>query len=104
MQPVRCPLEKRDRTFTSAVTIRAWLAQHRPAATAVTIVTMEPHARRSRLLFEKALGSNVRVGVVALENQEYDSRYWWKYSEGVKEVVSEGVAYLYARLFFHPES
>jgi hypothetical protein len=104
VQAVKCPAEKRDRTFTCALTIKAWLAQHRPGATAVTVVTMGPHARRSRLLYEKALGPKIRVGVVALQSEEYDSRHWWKYSEGVKEIVSEGTAYLYARLFFHRES
>jgi hypothetical protein len=104
VQAVRCPPEKRDRTFTCAVTIKGWLTQHRPAATAVTIVTLGPHARRSRLLYEKAFGPGVKVGVIAIEDQEYESRYWWRYSEGVKEIISEGAAYLYARFFFHPES
>ena len=27
----------------------------------------------------------------------------WRYSEGIKEVISEGSAYMYARVFFHPK-
>jgi hypothetical protein len=104
VQAVKCPAEKRDRTFTCAVTIKAWLEQHHPGTRAVTIVTLGPHARRSRLLYEKALGPDINVGVIALENQEYDSHYWWRYSEGVKEIVSEGAAYIYVRLFFRPEA
>jgi len=104
VQPVPCPKEKRDRTFTSAIAVKAWLAQHDPTATAVTIVTLGPHARRSRLLYEKAFGPGVDIGVVALENQDYDATRWWKSSEGVKEVISESAAYVYARIFFHPQS
>jgi hypothetical protein len=104
VQAVRCPPTKRDRTFTCAVTVKAWLEQHHPSAAGVTIVTMGPHARRSRLLYEKVFGSKVDVGVIAMQNQEYDRHRWWEYSEGVKEIVSEGTAYFYTRLFFHPES
>jgi hypothetical protein len=102
VHPVPCPLEKRDRTFTCAVTIKAWLAQHDPTAADVTVVTLGPHARRSRLLYEKAFGPGVQIGVIALEDQDYDARHWWRYSEGVKEIVSESAAYFYVRLFFHP--
>ena len=98
--PVRCPAEKRDRTFTCGVTVKAWLEQHHQNVKTVTIVTVGPHARRSRLLYEKAFGPGIPIGVVAVTNEEYDSRHWWKYSEGVKEIVSEGVAYLYDRLAF----
>jgi hypothetical protein len=102
VQPVRCPLEKRDRTFTCAVTVKTWLEQRHQTPTAVTVVTLGAHARRSRLLYEKALGPDVEVGVVAMEDQDYDARHWWRYSEGVKEIISESAAYVYARLFFHP--
>jgi DUF218 domain len=101
VQPVRCPLEERDRTFTSAITVKAWLAQHHQTPTTVTVVTLGTHARRSRLLYQRAFGPDVRLGVIALENEEYDTRHWWRYSEGVKEVISESSAYLYARMFFH---
>ena len=43
------------------------------------------------------------VGIIAVPNPDYDSSRWWRYSEGVKEVVSESVAYLYARFLFHPK-
>ena len=40
--------------------------------------------------------------MIAVESEEYEQTRWWRYSEGVKEVISEGAAYLYVRLFFHP--
>ena len=68
------------------------------------IVTQGPHARRSRLLYEKAFGGDVEVGVIATEDPKYDPAHWWRSSEGVREVMSEAIAYGYARLFFHPSS
>jgi hypothetical protein len=35
-------------------------------------------------------------------NPDYDAKHWWQYSEGVRDVLSEGVAYLYAKFFFWP--
>jgi hypothetical protein len=43
-----------------------------------------------------------RFGIIAVPNPDYDAPHWWRYSEGVEDVVKEGVAYLYARLFFFP--
>ena len=60
------------------------------------------HARRTQLLYQKTLGQDVSIGIIAVPNPGYDARHWWRYSEGVEDVVKEGVAYLYARLFFFP--
>jgi hypothetical protein len=62
------------------------------------VITLGPHARRSRLLYQKAFGNAVSLGVISLADPAYDSRYWWRSSEGVREVWGEAVAYLYARL------
>ena len=66
----------------------------------VNVLTEDVHARRTCLLFQKALGHNVVVGVIAVPNPDYDANHWWRYSEGVKDVVAESVAYIYARLLF----
>jgi hypothetical protein len=95
---------RRDRTFASAVALRKWLQSHHENVQAINLVTLSAHARRSRLLYQEALGPDVAVGVIAVANQDYDARQWWKYSDGVKEMTSEGAAYLYARIFFHPGS
>ena len=92
----------RDRTYSSAIALREWLHQHDVRVQSINIVTEGTHARRTRLLFEKALGSNVAVGVIAVPSPDFDARHWWRYSEGVEEVVTEGVAYLYAKFFFLP--
>jgi len=92
----------RDRTYSSAIALRDWFHQHNVRVQSINVVTEGTHARRTRLLFEKALGSNVAVGVIAVPSPDFDARRWWRYSEGVEEVVTEGVAYLYAKFFFRP--
>lgn len=91
----------RDRTYSSAIALRNWFREHDVQVRALNIVTESAHARRTRLLFAKALGPEVRVGVIAVPSPDYDPRRWWRYSEGVKEVIQESAAYVYAKFFFH---
>ena len=88
----------RDRTYGSAVALRKWFGEHNTPVSGINVVTEDVHARRTRLLFQKALGDKVSVGVIAIQNPDYDARRWWRYSTGLKEVVSEVAAYVYARL------
>jgi len=97
------PDVRKDSTYASAVALKKWLLESGLSVKALNIFSMGPHARRTRLLFEKALGDNVKVGIIALESQEYDPKAWWKTSKGVRAVIGEGIAYLYARFFFWPK-
>lgn len=99
---VPAPLIKQDRTYTAAVALRDWWQAHGLAPTRIQLITDGPHARRSRLLYEIALGSGVKVGVLAIQDRNYDAAHWWRYSAGVRSVIDESVAYLYARFLFHP--
>jgi uncharacterized SAM-binding protein YcdF (DUF218 family) len=101
VQMVPSRVMHRDRTYGSAVALREWFRAHNMAVQSVNVMTENAHARRTRLLFEKALGKNVTVGIIAVPNPDYDKGRWWWYSEGVKDVGSEALAYIYARLFFH---
>jgi uncharacterized SAM-binding protein YcdF (DUF218 family) len=102
VQMVPSRVMDRDRTFGSAVALRDWLEQHNVNVRSFNILTEDTHARRTRLLFKKAMGKDVTIGTIAVPNPDYDKGRWWWYSEGVKDVGSEALAYLYASLFFHP--
>ena len=82
--------------------MRRWLESQGIRSTSLDVITLGPHARRSRLLFEKALGPGVRVGVLAVPDPRFDLAHWWRSSEGVRSVLGETIAYVYARLFFDP--
>lgn len=99
---VPCWVSRRDRTFASAVALREWCRTNELVLKDFDVVTLGVHARRSRLLTEQAF-PEARVGVIPALNEEYEPASWWRYSEGVKEVFSETMAYLYARFLFSPE-
>jgi uncharacterized SAM-binding protein YcdF (DUF218 family) len=94
----------RDRTYGSAVALRNWFRDHNVAVSGIDVVTEDVHARRTRLLFQKALGDKVAVGVIAIPNPDYDAKRWWRYSAGLKDVLSETASYVYARLLFYPSA
>src|SRR5436190_8743250 len=75
----------RDRTYGSAVALRNWFREHNMSVRSINVLTEDLHARRTRLLFEKALGDDVVVGVIPVPSPDYDSRHWWRYSAGVKD-------------------
>ena len=100
--PELTPEPVRDRTYAEALAVKKWLKDQRVSVRSINVLTVGPHARRSRLLFQKAFGPHVQIGVISIQNLEYDPRVWWRFSEGVKEVLSEGAAYFYSRFLFHP--
>jgi len=52
--------------------------------------------RRSKMMFTKVFGKNVAIGIIALNDPLYDPKHWWRTSEGVREVLGEAIAYMYA--------
>lgn len=104
IQSIPCWEERRDRTYSSALAVKAWLAEQHIPVKSINVMTLSAHARRSRLLYQEAFGSYVQVGVIAIPDPDYDAKHWWSYSEGVRDVLSEGIAYIYAKFFFWPSA
>lgn len=102
VQAVPGPPVIRDRTYYSAVSLKKWLLSHGITPTRVLLLSDGPHTRRSRLLFQMAMGKDVKVGSIAIPPKDYDERQWWHYSSGVRSVIAESIAYLYARFLFSP--
>jgi hypothetical protein len=94
--------EKKDRTYCAAVALRQAFITHNIEETDLHLITTGPHGRRSRMLFHKALGPDYNIGITCLEEATYDADDWYTSSEGVRSVLSELIAYIYAKLFFHP--
>jgi hypothetical protein len=92
---------KKDRTYYSILALQRRLYEEGFNEASIDMVSLGVHARRSWFLFEKVF-SSVNVGVVAISPNEYDSSRWWLSSAGVRNVISESIAYLYARLIFSP--
>jgi hypothetical protein len=92
----------RDRTYQSAVALREWFHKHNLPIHSINLLTEDAHARRSRLLFQMAFGDEVKVGIISAHNPDYDPAQWWKYSDGVRQVLGESIAYIYSKVFFYP--
>jgi len=95
-------LQKKDRTYLSAVALREAIMAYNIEGTDFHLVTTGPHGRRSRLLFQKALGDKYNIGITCLEDTGYESKHWYAYSMGVRKVIGESIAYLYAKFIFRP--
>ena len=92
----------RDRTYASAIALGERFRREDIGVRSINVVTEDVHARRTQLLFQEALGPQFAVGIIAVRNPDYDPEHWWQYSQGVKDVVSEGVAYAYVKCFYWP--
>ena len=92
----------KDRTYVAATALREAFMAYNIEESNIHLVTTGPHGRRSRLLFQKALGNDYRVGITCLDDSGYDPDRWYAYSQGVRKVLGEWIAYTYAKLFFHP--
>jgi hypothetical protein len=100
---VPAPDVKKDRTYVSALILKRWLTQNMPEAKSLDLVSLGVHARRSLILYQMALGSNISVGVISVPNQGYDPNRWWRYSQGVKTIINEVIGYVYTKFIFRPE-
>jgi DUF218 domain-containing protein len=92
----------RDRTYHSALALRQWLRAQNLSVHRLNVLTEDAHGRRTRMLFQKVFGDECEIGIISVPNPDYDAKHWWLYSEGVREVLGETIAYVYARCLFHP--
>lgn len=95
---VPAPNVIKNRTATSAVALREWIDHSDLKIGAINLFTFDVHARRSWLIFRQALAPKIKVGVIAVKPLSYNPKQWWISSEGVRSVIGEAIAYLYARL------
>ncbi|MEM7554568.1 MAG: ElyC/SanA/YdcF family protein [Cyanobacteria bacterium P01_A01_bin.84] len=96
---VPSPEVKKDRTYASAIAFRQWLENTDIQPQAINIVSESTHARRSWFLYKKVLESKMKAGIISIPSQSYNPQKWWKYSAGVRSVINETIAYLYALIF-----
>jgi hypothetical protein len=92
----------RERTYSSAIALRDWFRDHNLPIHSFNVLTEACHARRTQLLYQEAFGKKVAVGIIAVSNPDYNPKDWWRYSDGVREVIGESIAYIYAKFFFYP--
>jgi hypothetical protein len=90
----------KDRTYATADALKAKLQADGIPTSRITLISIGPHSRRSRLLYEMSFGSASQIGVIGMRPQDYDPDHWWRTSKGFRTVISEFIAYGYARVLF----
>ncbi|MEH1770562.1 YdcF family protein [Nostoc sp.] len=94
---VPTPFVVKDRSYASAAEFHRWLSNSNLQIESINLFSLDVHARRSWFLFRKILTPDIKVGVIAAKTQDYNPTNWWGSSEGVRTIIDEGIAYLYAR-------
>ncbi len=97
LKAIPSPYVKRDRTLTSAQNVKKWLDRTNLKIQGINVYTADVHSRRSLLLFKKVFEPNIKIGAIAHPPVDYDPRFWWSSSQGFKTVLSETIAYIYAK-------
>lgn len=92
---------RKDRTYQSAVAFKEWVKRSNPNIKKVDIISLGAHTRRSSKVFQNVLGSDIKVGQIAVLNEDYDPGRWWNSSEGAKTVISEIISNIYTFFFIH---
>lgn len=94
------PITRDNRTYKSALMVKEWARGAGVEIRSLDVFSRGPHARRSRLLYRRAFGDDVEVGVVALEPDGYDQRRWWRSSTGAREVLEQASGLVWTLCFF----
>lgn len=91
-----------DRTYNSALQLGFYLARFHPEVKAINLMSYGPHARRSQMMFQAALGNEFKVGIISIRSFYYGPDDWWRSSKGFREVMNELLGYIFVKLFFVP--
>lgn len=90
------PHTNTNRTIASAVALQQYIKDQNLPIKSINLFTSDAHARRSWLIFKNAFSPTIQVGIIATNSPTYNSNKWWSSSEGVRVVMSEAIAYIYA--------
>jgi DUF218 domain len=94
--PVPTPGVEKDRTEASVIALKEKFANTEPKIKTLNLISDGVHARRSWMIYKKVLSPDIKVGIIAAETRNYNQKKWWSSSEGVRVVLSELIAYIYA--------
>ncbi|RLD59955.1 MAG: YdcF family protein [Bacteroidetes bacterium] len=93
---------KRDRTYASAIAVKNWINNNKLNIKSINVYTLGSHSRRTLLLYDEAFDNKIIIGVYAHNNKDFEDDKWWTTSQGVRTVIGNFIAYIYAKFFFYP--
>lgn len=103
IQVLAVPNIDRHRTYTSALAVKHWLAGSKVNVMGINVVTLGAHARKSLVLFKRAFGERIPIGVIAGTEDSYDPERWWLSVKGIYTVLRKTIGYLYAEWWPLPD-
>jgi hypothetical protein len=99
---VPTPKSQKDRTYHTALGVREYLLKNTEFRS-IDLLSDSVHSRRSWYLYRRACEPEIKIGIIAATSPQFDAAHWWRTSNGVRIVLNEAIAYVYARLVFNPE-
>lgn len=103
IQVLAVPNIDRHRTYASALAVKHWLADAKIHVIGINVFTLGAHARKSLVLFKRAFGQSVSVGVIAGVEDSYEPDRWWLSARGIYTVLRKTIGYLYAEWWPLPD-
>jgi len=94
----------KNRTYNSAIATRVYLNAYFPEVNSINLVSTSVHARRSHRLFRLAMEPEIQTGNIVIPPAYFNASDWYRSSRGFRLVISETIAWVYVRLFFHPDT
>lgn len=94
---ISAPADETDtgRTYRSALAVMQTLAERGIEPKSINVFTWGTHAQRSRLVFTKAAGSKIPVGVIGWQPTDYEKGPWWRSSERARGLIAESTGFFY---------
>jgi hypothetical protein len=87
-----------ERTFKSAVAARGALQTRGLHSETINVLTLGPHARRSRLVYAKVFAPAAQVGVIPWAPSYYKTEPWWRSRGRTKCLLKEILGYPFEAL------
>ena len=96
------PSVQKDRTYAAALEVKKQLDEKGLFPASLDVVSLGAHSRRTWIIYQMVFSPETQIGVYSIKPYDYDPERWWSSSAGVRTIISETIAYLYARLIFNP--
>jgi hypothetical protein len=96
------PRVQKDRTYAAALEVKKQLAEKGLFPASLDVVSLGAHSRRTWIIYQMVFSPETQIGIYSIRPHDYDPEQWWSSSAGVRTIIDETIAYLYARLIFTP--
>ncbi|WP_020533987.1 carbohydrate-binding domain-containing protein [Flexithrix dorotheae] len=88
-----------NRTKSSVMAVKKWLEENTNETTSINVITLGTHSRRSWMIYEKQLSELANVGIITLDDIQYDKNSWYLSPKGWFVVLKESAKYIYTMIF-----